>query len=73
MRRTLTKELFETIMKIESPSFSTFLNLILDKEKIGQNAPSLVCFAAFAEFLGENFHQFVIKEPFFPHNPEKAI
>jgi len=37
------------------------------------NAPSLVCFAAFAEFLGENFHQFVIKEPFFPHNPEKAI
>ena len=29
--------------------------------------------AACADFLRDNLHQFVIKEPTFPHNPEEAI
>lgn len=55
MLQTLTKESFETIMKIESPSFSTFLNLILDKEKIGQNVLSLVCLMVMGVQLAQIF------------------
>jgi protein phosphatase PTC2/3 len=29
--------------------------------------------AACADFLRDNLHQFVIKEPSFPYNPEEAI
>lgn len=60
---------------------SIILNILKPNVRKGEDWPKCSFFgvfdghggAAWADFLRDNLHQFVIKEPSFPNNPEEAL
>ena len=60
---------------------SIILNILKPHSRAGEDWPKCSFFGVFdghggaacADYLRDNLHQFVIKEPSFPQDPEKAI
>ena len=60
---------------------SIILNILKPNTKKGEEWPKCSFFGVFdghggalwADFLRDNLHQYVIKEPSFPNNPEEAL